>query len=63
MQQLIIWFINDVMTKKWLSKLEYRYPPDIVRGEPAGTGTGPGFLRPGSGGTYSSETSVTGDPV
>ena len=49
MQQLITWFLNDVMNEEVAHKPEYRNTRDRVREELIGMGTGPDHLRPGSG--------------
>ena len=41
MQQLITWFLNDVMNEEVAHRHEYRATRDRVRGERTGTGTGP----------------------
>ena len=62
LQQLITWFLNDMMMRKWHSRQEYRNTRDRVQGEPIGMATGPDRSRP-IWRTHSPETTITRDPV
>jgi hypothetical protein len=53
MQQLITWFLKDVMNEEVAQHAEYRDTRDRIQGEPIGMATGPDPSRPGMENSFS----------